>query len=96
MTTDALTPAEVRLLDDMRRVIRAAAFERMSDEAAERALEGLPAAAHSNAIEGNPLTRVEYAFQLLMLEERAPAEGASELTLEFMRREDAITKRSAA
>ncbi|HVB90221.1 MAG TPA: hypothetical protein VND97_08485 [Beijerinckiaceae bacterium] len=95
MTATALTPAEIQLLDDMRRLIRATPYERKSDEAAERAYEDLPGAAHSNAIEGNPLTAVEYAFQLLMIEERVPADRGTAFVIEFMRREDAIANRSA-
>jgi hypothetical protein len=96
MAPTKLTPDEIRLLDEMRRVIRATPYERISDEEAERSYEGLPAAAHSNTIEGNPLTAAEYAFQLLMIEERVPRTHTADLILEFMRREDAIAKRSAA
>jgi hypothetical protein len=96
MAPTKLAPNDIRLLDEMRRVIRATPYERMSDEEAERSYEGLPAAAHSNTIEGNPLTPAEYAFQLLMIEERVPMDQGAAFIREFMRREDAIAKRSAA
>ena len=42
----------------------------------------------SNAIEGNPLTAAEYAFALMMIEERVPLDRTAEFTKEFMHRED--------
>ena len=51
---------------------------------------------HVNAPMEGPLTPAEYAFQLLLIEERVPLDQGTALIREFMRREDAIAKRTAA
>ena len=78
-------PDDAKLIDRLRREVRAMAFEPLTDDEVGQAVVAYPSAAASNAIEGNPFTAADWALTRMLLEERVPTERQIEVMAGFSR-----------
>ena len=78
-------PADLALIEALRREVRALDFTPLTDAQVARQVAHWPSAAASQAIEGNPLSPADHALARMLLAERVPPGTRPQLVARFAR-----------